>query len=98
MCGICRTVNCIRRRLFGSCGCNNNSDYSCENTYSYNGCDNDCHYSYSNYDNGCGNSRYSEPRTRITCANQRDNGFTPCCDDDDCSCNHSRNCGCGCDD
>lgn len=91
MCGICGTVNCIRRRLFGSCGCNNSRSNGC--TYNYNGCD-DCDYNYNNC--GC-NSRYTEPRTNVVCANQRDNGFTPCCDDNDCSCNRNRNCGCGCD-
>lgn len=88
MCGICRTVNCVRRRLFGSCGCgcnhnhNNGCDYS--TTYSYNGCDDDC-YRQRNTD-GCYNGRYAEPRTRISCANQRNNGFTPCCEDSDCGC------------
>ncbi|MBQ3118688.1 MAG: hypothetical protein IJC10_02870 [Clostridia bacterium] len=87
MCGICRTVNCIRRRLCG-CGCNrNNGRYS----YDYNGC-NECGYNYDRC--GC-NSRYTEPRMNVVCANQRDDGFTPCCDDNDCNCHkhhHDRCC------
>ncbi len=90
MCGICRTVNCIRRRLFGNCGCGNR--YSNSSDYGYNNCDN-CGYDYNNC--GC-NSRYSEPRMNVVCANQRNDGFTPCCDDNDCHCHktHHNNC-CG---
>lgn len=89
MCGICRTVNCIRRRLFG-CGCGNYNN-GC-NTYNYRGCDSDCAYEYRS---GC-SSRYTEPCTNVVCANQRDNGFTPCCDDDDCVCHkhHKHDCNC----
>jgi len=86
MCGICNVVNCVRRAF-----CGNRTGYGrynrCENTYSYRGCDDDCGYTY-NRNNGCGCSRYSEPRTRITCANQRDNGFTPCCDESNCCHDH----------
>ncbi len=84
MCGICRTVNCIRRKIFGSC-----CGYTRSDCYGYNGCDNDC------YNNGC--SRYSEPRMNVICANQRDNGFTPCCDNKDIKC-HKHHHDCGCDD
>ena len=87
MCGICRTVNCIRRRLFG-CGCGCSGEESCDH-----GCDNDCRYERHNGFN----SRYAEPDTNIICANQRSSGFTPCCDDDDCRCHKHHHNGCGCD-
>ena len=95
MSGICRTVNCVRRRLFGcGCGCNsgrNSCGNGCGNngSYSYRGCDDGCAY---NYRSDC-SSRYSEPDTNIICANQRGNGFTPCCDDDECGC-HKRKHNC----
>ena len=88
MCGICRTVNCIRRRLFG-CGCSCNDNYDCHETYSYRGCDT-CER-----ESRCGcSSRFTEPDTNVICANQRNNGFTPCCGDDECRCHkhHHNNC------
>ena len=45
---------------------------------------------------GYNNSRYSEPRTNVVCANQRNSCFAPCCDDDSTRCHEHHNHGCGC--
>lgn len=83
MCGICNVVNCIKRSL---CGCGRNRGCGSNNYYRYNGCSNDCDYGY----NSCGRQ---EPRTRITCANRSENCYTPCREDNDCSCHkHHHDC------
>ena len=88
MCGICNVVNCIRKSICG-CGCSRNSRNS---NYNYNGCDR-CSYSYNN---SC-DSRRREPRMNITCANQSDCCFEPCCDND-CRCKRHSSNRCECDD
>ena len=43
------------------------------------------------------NSRYREPRTNVTCANQRNQCFEPCYDERSTGC-HKHHHDCGCDD